>query len=172
MYPGSRYLRQLAARASGGSADLKSADSKSSVTGGSSTMGVLSGAGGGPLQPIAPLPHGVSSASGAETVQIMTVSGGGAGVAGGATIAYGIPASEDVGGGVYLDPAILEDTGTSAVAFHGDADTGTTAVYRLPVRASDHMDMPKVCSRLTSLPTSTHLLHCSTPYIPSSSFVI
>uniref|UniRef100_A0A0R3X3K2 Nuclear receptor domain-containing protein n=1 Tax=Hydatigena taeniaeformis TaxID=6205 RepID=A0A0R3X3K2_HYDTA len=131
MYPGSRYLRQLAARASGGGevkCELK----------GTSTSGVST------LPAIAPLPNSVVSTTSSATtepfskidgVHIMSL-GVGSGVA------YEIPASEDVGGGVYLDPAVLEDTGgsgpASSSAFHDES------VYRIPVRNQENIDMPKV----------------------------
>lgn len=132
MYPGSRYLRQLAARASGGSevkCDLK----------GTSTANASN------LSAIAPLPStaivsttgssGNESFSKIDGLHIMSL-GVGSGVA------YEIPASEDVGGGVYLDPAVLEDTGgsgpTSSSTFHDES------AYRLPVRSQEIIDMPKV----------------------------
>lgn len=137
MYPGSRYLRQLAARASGGG-EVK-CELKGTPAGGVST-----------LPAIAPLPNaGVSTTSSATSepfskidgVHIMSL-----GVSSG--VAYEIPASEDVGGGVYLDPAVLEDTGGSGPAssstFHDES------IYRLPVRTQENIDMPKVMCAISS----------------------
>ena len=131
MYPGSRYLRQLAARASGGSevkCDLK----------GNSTAGTSN------LSAIAPLPStaivstagssGNESFSKIDGVHIMSL-----GVGGG--VAYEIPASEDVGGGVYLDPVVLEDTGGSGPTSSTFHDEST---YRLTIRSQETIDMPKV----------------------------
>ncbi|KAL5967585.1 Nuclear receptor subfamily 5 group A member 2 [Taenia solium] len=141
MYPGSRYLRQLAARASGGS-EVK-CELKGTSAGGVST-----------LPAIAPLPNaGVSTTSCTtnepfskiDGVHIMSL-----GVSSG--VAYEIPASEDVGGGVYLDPAVLEDTGGSGPAssstFHDES------IYRLPVRTQENIDMPKILREIIKVEES------------------
>ncbi|KAL5113012.1 hypothetical protein TcWFU_009885 [Taenia crassiceps] len=141
MYPGSRYLRQLAARASGGG-EVK-CELKGTSAGGVST-----------LPAIAPLPNaGVSTTTSATSepfskidgVHIMSL-----GVSGG--VAYEIPASEDVGGGVYLDPAVLEDTGgsgpASSSAFHDES------IYRLPVRNQENIDMPKILREIIKVEES------------------
>ncbi len=132
MYPGSRYLRQLAARASGGS-ELKSELKGGSGLGGavSSGVGGATAAGAAGLTSIAPLPN----AGEAGAVQILSAAG--------QAHAYGIPASEDVGGGVYLDPAVLEDTsGGAGAAFHA----GEASIYRLSAGRSSQeaLDIPKV----------------------------
>ncbi|CDS40548.1 FTZ F1 nuclear receptor protein [Echinococcus multilocularis] len=142
MYPGSRYLRQLAARASGGG-EVK-CELKGTSAGGVST-----------LPAIAPLPNAavVSTTSSVtnepfskiDGVHIMSL-----GVSSG--VAYEIPASEDVGGGVYLDPAVLEDTGGSGPAssstFHDES------VYRLPVRTQENIDMPKILREIIKVEES------------------
>ncbi|KAM3185325.1 hypothetical protein ACTXT7_006628 [Hymenolepis weldensis] len=146
MYPGSRYLRQLAARASGSASDLK-VDVKSTISAATSAS----------LPNIAPLPNnsisgaGITSTTAASTtgsfqsfgkleagpgsVHIMSIGGN-------VTATYEIPASEDVGGGVYLDPAVLEDpaggSGQSSANFQYDA------VYRLPSRTQEVSDLPQV----------------------------
>nr|VZH99196.1 unnamed protein product [Spirometra erinaceieuropaei] len=94
MYPGSRYLRQLAARASGTPGDRKPTT----------------------LATLAPLPSsgapsgdsinmGVGSSS-ASSLQMVPMTLG----------PNGLPASEDVGGGVYLDPAVLDDSVPTTVS--------------------------------------------------------
>uniref|UniRef100_A0A5K3FQI5 Nuclear receptor domain-containing protein n=1 Tax=Mesocestoides corti TaxID=53468 RepID=A0A5K3FQI5_MESCO len=137
MYPGSRYLRQLAARASGGGevkCELKCTPSSSA---GASAA----------LPAIAPLPNSAAAATAAaaasggsfpkiEGVNIMSLGGVGGGVT------YELPASEDVGGGVYLDPAVLEDTGGSGTATSAAFQADT--VYRLPIQTHETLDMPKL----------------------------
>ncbi|KAM7541587.1 hypothetical protein Aperf_G00000030728 [Anoplocephala perfoliata] len=145
MYPGSRYLRQLAARASGSGNELK-VDVKATTTSVASSS----------LPSIAPLPNStaVTSAAGATTsesfnklegVHIMSLGVGSGGVA------YEIPSSEDVGGGVYLDPAVLEDpsgNGQTSSNFQYDS------VYRLPVRGQEAVDMPKLLREIIKVEES------------------
>ncbi|VDO12052.1 unnamed protein product [Rodentolepis nana] len=145
MYPGSRYLRQLAARASGSASDLKG-DAKSTISSATSAS----------LPNIAPLPNN-SSGTGITSTTAVSASGSfpsfgkletGPGsvhimsIGGNVTATYEIPASEDVGGGVYLDPAVLEDpaggNGQSSTNFQYDT------VYRLPSRAQEVTDLPQV----------------------------
>lgn len=146
MYPGSRYLRQLAARASGSASDLK-VDVKSTISAVTSAS----------LPNIAPLPNNTISGAGITSTTAASTTGSfqsfgkleaGPGsvhimsIGGNVTATYEIPASEDVGGGVYLDPAVLEDpasgSGQSSANFQYDA------VYRLPSRTQEASDLPQV----------------------------
>lgn len=136
MYPGSRYLRQLTARASGLSDRPPSG-----------------------LPAIAPLPsNSGGSDSGGVNVslqQVVPITLG----------PRGLPASEDVGGGVYLDPAVLDDSGAGGITSgqtqmnsFSDEDYKGAGLGGLLTRPQDQAQLPKV--RLLSLDATSILVYC------------